>query len=214
MSTAFIIHPNNPNMINLFRRGDKYFIHIIFGILSFIYFIVSTIQLFGCNLLPFYMRIIIILNTCCFGKFKFYKELELYNIIFILRHISVWGLCEIVPNSINIKFIGCMILHIITDYLTLKYSPSSKEILFNRYNDYKLVRLYNHNSQICMSISQILAIFIVIFNPHILENIATLFYIQLDDFSTTLIRKQILNNIMGSIIFILALISAQIICKY
>lgn len=208
MSTALLAQ------LNFFRQIDNNHFHTIFGILSLVYFTISTIQVFGCNLLLFYMRIITILNTCYFGKFKFYKELQIYNIIFILRHISVWILCEIVPNNIHKKFISCMILHIITDYITLKYTRSSKEILFIRYNDYKIPSLYNQYSIICMSISQILAILIVIFNPHLLEYISTLFYIQLEAFSITLIRREILNNIPSSIFFILALISAQILVTY
>lgn len=222
---------NSENLRKLFTKEDKYNFHKTIGLLSIIHFIVSTIPLSNYNLLPFSIKCIgisipVILG---FSSFKFrigiernltytiYRELQLHNIIFTLRHVSSWFLTEFIPNDKLFKFFSCLFFHIIADYITKYYAPSSKETLIRRYNgdngDNKVFPMHKEIANRFMSISQFLATIVAIFSPYSSDNIASIFGIQIGAFSATLVRKQIVNNKVGAIIYIVSLIIAQIVCK-
>ena len=156
-----------------------------------------------------------------------WKEMQLHNIIFNSRSITLFGIMIYYPTiSVFIRYCWTMIFHLMADYVTYKFPA-------NKYSTTKLTTVRGspeHNvsfgfsplfdsivkiGNYIASFSQLLAIISLIFSPNIndteqLHTICFAFFmclsIQISAFLFTLVKKSIISSEMSMTIYIATLL--------
>lgn len=227
------LRPNLNNLPKLFSKEDHFgpihHVHKILGIIVLIQFAMR----FLCNefilTLPFSVQIflstlplILSYSSLIFkvprnrsSLYIIYTELQLHNIIFVTRSYLIYLFAD---YQIWVRFLLVFLCHQAADYVTRNYAPDNREstvwrTVKNENGERKYNRQfawYDHYARYFLSISQLAAIYVLIFDRSNPAHMAILimFPIQISTFLATLVRKGVIvqHSQLSGLLYFLSLI--------